>query len=367
MTLLDTDRPSKQDGDVTVLVTGVGFPATSTIIRALRQTDAFDAHVVGVDSDSDACGFSLVDTAETVPPGDSEEFIPALKDITRREEVDVVLPLVPAELQPLADAKPAFEELGAEVMVADPESLATACDKGQLYGTLVKQVHPVVPEFYRVSTCEEFVDAVYALGYPNRSVCFKPPVGSGMRGLRILDPETDRFGVLMDKKPSSIVTNLEDVLPVLEETPEFPNLVVMEYLPGEEYCVDVLAGKDDVPVVVSRTHNETHDTGFVKSTVEEHPELIRYSCELSAALGLEYNATFQFKLDAYDRPKLVEVNPRLSESSSACVGAGVNMPALGVQYALGHELPEVDIEWGVHTAQNYQVVFYSTDKESTTI
>lgn len=367
MTLLDTTRPSSRDDGMTVLVTGVGSPATSGIISALRQTDAFDARIVGVDTDPDARGFRLVDTAATVPTAESGEFVPAVAEIVRREGVDVLLPLVASELRPLSEATDTFEELGVEVMVSDPDTLAVACDSGELYGTLVKQCHPITPEFYRVSSSKEFIDAVYALGYPSRSVCFKPSVESEMRGLRILDPDAEQADALVEKTSSNIVTTLDDVIPVLEETAEFPNLVVMEYLPGEEYCVDVLAGADDVPVAVSRTHDETSDRECVESTIEECPRLIRYARELSSSLGLEYNATFRFKRDATGHPKLVELAPRLSGSSSACVGAGVNMPALGVQYALGQDLPEVDVEWGVHATQNYHDVFSSTDRETTTI
>ncbi|ELZ89462.1 carbamoylphosphate synthase large subunit [Haloferax elongans ATCC BAA-1513] len=352
---------------MTVLVTGVGYPATSGIISVLRQTDAFDARIVGVDTDPDACGFRLVDTAATVPTADSGEFIPTVAEIARREGVDVLLPLVASELRPLSEATDTFEELGVEVMVSDPDTLAVACDSGELYGALVKQCLPITPEFYRVSTSKEFIDAVYALGYPTRSVCFKPPVESEMRGLRILDPDADQTDTVAEKTPSSLVTTLDDAFPVLEETAEFPNLVVTEYLPGKEYCVDVLAGADDVPVAVSRTHDETSDRERFESTIEECPSLIRYARELSSALGIEYNATFRFKQDATGHPKLFELSPRVSRSSSACIDAGVNMPALGVQYALGQDLPEVDIEWGVHATQNYQDVLSTSGRETTTI
>ncbi len=367
MTLLDTVRPSSRDGDVTVLVTGAGAVGASGIIKAIRRADAFDAHIVGVDTDPDAYGFTLVDTAETVPAADTDAFVSDLLAVARREDADVILPLNAAEVGPLSEAKPVFESEGIEVMVLSPQALSVARDKGRLYDELVKQAHPVAPEFYRVSTYDEFLDAVHALGYPNRRVCFKPPVSTDMRCFRVLDPDMDRFNALLNQKPNSTVTTLGDVLPVLQETVQFPELVVMEFLPGEEYTVDALVRDDETPILVSRSHNEACDDASFVGTVEENPELLQDTRELCSVFGLEYNVTFRFKYTAAGRPKLVDIHPRLSPSVTASVGAGANIPALSVQYAMGQELPELDIEWGTHVTRDWQDVFYGPDKDPTTI
>ncbi|WP_416841676.1 ATP-grasp domain-containing protein [Haloferax sp. DFSO52] len=364
MTLLETVRPSNRDGDVTVMVTGVGTPGASCIIRSLRQTDAFDARIVGVDDDPNAHGFSLVDAADSVPPSDSDRFIHEVKAVARREGVDVIFPLLTEEIQSLSVAKQSFEDDGIRVMVSNPRALSLTTDNGRLYDELVKQGHPVTPEFYVASTRDEFVEAVRALGYPESRVCFKRPVGSEMRGLRVLDPEFDRFSALMERKPGN-TTTLEDVLPVLEETTEFPDLLVMEYLPGEEYSVDALAREDGDPILVSRSFTDTHDGRSSTSMVEKEPALIKSARELCEIFDLEYNLNFQFKYGSDWTPKLIEVNPHVSRSVAACVGAGANMPALGVQYALGRDLPDVDIEWGVHMTRCWQEVLYTPGKEPT--
>ncbi|AHZ24646.1 carbamoylphosphate synthase large subunit (plasmid) [Haloferax mediterranei ATCC 33500] len=352
---------------MTVMVAGAGRLGTSGIVKALRQTEAFDARVVGVDTDPDACGFSFVDTAATVSPVNGGDYISDVRGIARREDVDVILPLMAAELRLLAEAKSAFENDGIEVMVSDPRAVSITSDTGELYDRLAKQVHPSVPEFYRVTTPEEFIDAVHALGYPHQRVCFKPSIANEMRGFHILDSKIDRSGILTNQKPNSTVTTLDNVLPILMEIDEFPNLVVMEYLPGEEFTVDALSRTADTPVVVSRSHNESCDGHSFTSTVEERPELIERTREICSFLELEYNVAFQFKYTASGVPKLLTVDPCLSESIAACVGAGANMPALGVQYALGRELPPVDIDWGTRVARDWQEVFYGPDKELRTI
>lgn len=362
MTLSDTARRSSRGENVTVMVTGVGTLGALGIIKSIRRTDAFDPRIVGVDTNPDARGFSLVDSAETVSAGD--DFVQDVLDVARRENVDVVFPLEPTELMALSEAKPRFEREGIEVMVSDPETVSTAMDTGQLYDKLIKHGLQIVPEFYRVSTCEEFVDAVFALGYPDRRVCFKRPASSEVR---TLDPETARSNVLLDQNSDSTVSRLDDVLPVLEETEPFPDLVVMEYLPGEAYSVDVVARKSDVPVTVSRSHEELDVGRSYTGTVEEAPELIESARQLCTLLDVEYNANFRFKHAADGSPKLVEVNPYLSDSVTACVGAGVNIPSLSVQHALGWDLPEVTVDWGTHVTHDWQGIVFGPDKNPTTI
>ncbi|WP_231554230.1 ATP-grasp domain-containing protein [Halobellus rufus] len=367
MTLLDTVRPSIRDGDVTVLVAGVGTLGASGILKALRQTDAFDAHIVGVDANPNARGFSLVDTAATVSQDEPEALVAELFEIAWRENVDVVFPLGTEFLRPLSESKQTFESEGIQVMVADPRALGIARDTGRLYGELVKRGHPATPEFYRVSTHEEFVDAVHALGYPDRCVCFKPPTSTDLSCLHILDPEIDRFNALLNKQSNSIRTTLDGVLPAFAETAEFPDLVVTEDLRGEKYSVDALVRADEEPILVTRLHTETDENRSFTGTVEEDFELMEYSREICDLVGLEYNATLRFKRSADGTPKLLGIHPRISKSITACVGAGANIPALSVQYALGRELPDVDVEWGTHVTRDWQDVFYGPDREPSTI
>lgn len=344
------------------MVTGAGTPGALGIIKAIRRTDAFDPHIVGVETIPDASGFPLVDTAETVSAGD--DFIPDVIDVARREDVDVVFPLQPTDLRSLSEAKPRFESEGIEVMVSDPETLSTATDTGRLYDRLVQHGHHIVPEFYRVSTCDEFVDAVRALGYPDRRVCFKRSDGDEVR---VLDSEADRSNVLLDTQPNNTVSTLDGVLPVFEETEPFPDLIVTEYLPGDEYSVDVVAREDDVPITVSRSHDEIDAGHSYTGTIEEAPELIESARQICALLDIEYNANFRFKYAADGTPKLVEVNPHLSESVTACVGAGANIPSHSVQHALGWDLPEVTVDWGTHVTHDWQEIVFRPGKKSTTI
>jgi carbamoyl-phosphate synthase large subunit len=344
--------------DVTVLMTGAGAPGASGIIRSLHSADERAVRIVGVDMDPDAYGFGLVDEHYTVPAGGDDEYIHRIADVAAVEDADVVLPLTTDELQPLAAGR---DDVSATVMVSEHDALEAANDKGALYEFLETNGFDAAPDYRRVDDEASFVEAVEALGYPDRPVCFKPTVASGMRGFRVLDERTDRVTRLLDEKPGEAVTTLEEVLPVLSEADPFPDLAVMEYLPGDEYSVDVLAMDDEVGPVVPRTRSRTRAGITFQGVVEENETLIAAATDICRQLGLEYNVNLQFRYDADGTPKIIEINPRVSGTIVMCVGAGANLPYLGVKYALGESIPPVDVRWGTRMTRYWNELFRSPD------
>lgn len=347
--------------DVTVLMTGAGAPGAWGIVRSLRATDERTVHIIGTDMDPDAYGFALVDEAYRVPPGTEPEFVPRIAELVSEADVDVVLPLTTDELQPLAEHR---EEISASIMVSAADRLSVANDKAALYEFLESNGFDSAPEFRQVSDEASFVEAVAELGYPETPVCFKPTVASGGRGFRVLDGDADRLTRLLDEKPGAAVTTLDEVRPVLASADPFPELVVMEYLPGEEYSVDVLAMGDTVGPVVPRTRSQTRAGITFRGVVEQNDPLIEEAGDICRALGLEYNVNLQFKFDADGDPKLIEINPRVSGTIVMCVGAGANMPYLGLKHALGESLPPVDVQWGTWMARYWDEVFRAPSGES---
>lgn len=360
MTSVST-RTGDREG-VTVLMTGAGAPGASGILRSLRRVDERDIRVVGVDMDPDAYEFGLVDESYTVPAGGDDDYVSRIADVAAVEDVDVVLPLTTDELEPLAAGRQAVP---ATVMVSGYDALATANDKGALYEFLDGNGFDAAPDYRRVDDETSFVEAVESLGYPDRPVCFKPTVASGMRGFRVLDERVDRVTRLLDEKPGEAVTTLEEVRPVLAQADPFPDLAVMEYLPGEEYSVDVLAMGDSVGPVVPRTRSRTRAGITFQGVVEENDALIEAATDICRDLGLRYNVNLQFRYDGDGdgdgTPKIIEINPRVSGTIVMCVGAGANLPYLGVKHALGEPIPPVDVRWGTRMTRYWNELFRSPD------
>jgi len=353
--------------DLKVLITAAGGPGAPGITWALRHNGERQIKVIGTDMDPAAVGFALMDGAYVVPHGMDPGFTSRMLEIAQQEKIDVILPLSTMELLAFAAAREEFEAIGARVAVSDYESLRIANDKGQLYDFLEAKGMPCAPEHRIVDNPADLVEAVQALGYPQSPVVVKPCIAGGSRGFRILDAQAETLDSFLSRKPEAVSTTLEALCRILEPANPFPTLVVMEYLPGKEYSVDLLADRGESLIVVPRSRDRIKQGISVRGTVERNEELIEMSNQVCRALGLSFNLNMQFRYAANGVPKLIEINPRLAGTVIMCVGAGVNLPYLGVKLALREPLPKIQIRWGVHMARYWQEIFYDPDGHAYTL
>lgn len=62
-----------------------------------------------------------------------------------------------------------------------------------------------------------------------------------LSSLRIIKPGVSRFDILFGEKPNSFFTTMDELLSALRERDEMPEMMAMEYLPGMEESVDLIA------------------------------------------------------------------------------------------------------------------------------
>ncbi len=327
-----------------ILVTGAGAPGIAGTLYSLRNNpDTKEVIVVGVDAKEEVAGKYLCDKFYKVPYADELNFIPKLLNICKRERVSVVLPQVTNELFKLSASKYAFSNEGVVVAVSESEVLKIANNKYEL-SMLARRIGVPVPRLYKVRRWSELEEKAEKLGYPEKAVVVKPPISRGMRGLRILTENIDLRRVYFEMKPTSLYIRMSDLYNILGE--EFPDLLVMEYLPGPEYTVDVLAWRGDTYVIVPRKRIEMRLGITFVGVVERNEEIIEYSERLSKALGLSYAFGFQFKMDEEQVPKIIECNPRIQGTMVLSTLAGANIVYGAVKLALGEEPGPFNVKWG---------------------
>ena len=224
---------------LTLLVTASGAPGARALLRALKENGEREVRVVGCDMNPRSIGRFVADAFHVVPAGHTPEFAPAVLDICKREGVDVLLPESSNDILELARNKASFEAEGIRVMVSRPEAIERAENKGSFF-ELLDEVGVRAPEWRRIHGGRELEAAARELGYPDRPVCFKPPVEKGGRGFRILDPTIDRAHELLHGRPGSVAMRLEEAVEILPaEGGE--ELLVMELAEGTETAVDGFA------------------------------------------------------------------------------------------------------------------------------
>ena len=350
---------------ITVFATGAGSPGAHSLFKSMRLGAAQDGRklrIVTADMNPDSYGFHLAEKAYKIPPGNSPDFIPKIMEICRKEKPAALFSWVDPELLPLAKAKGEFESLGVKAAISDAKAIEASQNKRKCYEAFKGGI---APEFRFANSAAGFEKAVKELGFPKRPVCFKPAFGHGMRGFRVLKPAANRGEMLFQEKPGSPFADFKDILTVLqdyEKKEKLPELVVMEYLEGREYTVDMLLERKKPLITIPRVRAATKGGISTTALVENNREIIQKTELVCSRLGLDYNVNVQFKYGK-DGPRLIEVQPRLAGTTVACVGAGANMPYLGLKMALGEKIRVPKVRWGIVMKRYWEEVY--TDGKST--
>lgn len=347
---------------ITVLLTGVGSPGAPGVIRSLRRVCDRKINIVGVDMNPLATGRSMVDRFEVVPVAQEQAFIDAVMTICRERQVNVVLPLVTGELAKFAAHAADFKDIGAVVSVSSPAALHKAIHKGRLFSVL-QAAGMAVPRHQIARSGADLVRALGELGYPEQAVCFKPTMGDGGRGFRVIDPAADRVRSLFVEKPDSARLNYDEIEHLLAGVHAIPEVLVMEYLPGAEYSVDLLADHGKALVAIPRLREQTMGGVTTSGVICRDEDVIQYASTIVKELGLHGNIGVQVRRDRAGTVQIIEVNPRIQGTIVHCTAAGVNLPYLAVKLALGAApmAQELDVQWGVHMQRYWAEVYRDAD------
>jgi carbamoyl-phosphate synthase large subunit len=292
---------------------GLGWPA------AWAELDERGHRIVGVDARENHHGKYLTDEFYQVPPYSEEQrYVEAVEDIVEQETIDYIMGGHTRELILLQEA--GFDN----VLSSDPDTLRATEDKYETYDRFRK----ISPEFAKIETEEELYREAERMGFPDRQLCIKPVVGSGSRGFRILVDDYDQTKWTFEHKKDPHI-RIDDLASL-----DFPPLLLMEYLDGPVYHVDILADDGELKkAVVSHRLEERFGFGF-SLTCDDRPEYVDLAEQVVTDMELDYNCFIQI-MDG----KLLEVGGRMAGSG----GIGLDLARGAIDLAEGRE-PNTDVQ-----------------------
>jgi len=289
-----------------VLVTGAGGPAGIAVIRSLLRRD--DVEVFAADMDGWASGLYLVDEQRRriVPPGKRDDFVDAVVRMVADDAIDVVISTVDVELVPLSERR---HELGARLAAPSAAALRTCLDKWMLVQACEGRA--------RVPATALLDDAGIARDW-DFPVIVKPRSGAGSRGVHLV---ADRAALEAEERDDA--------------------WIIQEHLPGEEFSVDVLMGASGSAIAAVPRLRARVDSGVAVAGRTVHREELERTAEAcAAAAGIVGVCNVQLRYDVAGEPALLEINARFPGSMPLTIAAGVDMPSLAVDLALGRPVPE---------------------------
>ncbi len=344
------------DRGINILMTGGGAPGAAGILKCLRQEKSF--HITVADANPNAIGKYMNKDFEAIPFASDPSFPEAVLSLSKKKNIHAILPLVTKELIPLSQHSKEFELAGTKLLLSSTASLEIANNKSRLYEFLQWR-DIAVPDFRIVKTIDQFNCTIEVLGYPQKTLCFKPSVSNGSRGFRIISEQMNELDLLFNHKPASIYISLDEAKRILSSG-VLPELLISEYLPGEEYSVDCLANHGESVLIVPRLRKRMINGISVEGEFLKEDTIIEYCRQIIQELQLHSNIGIQVKKSTAGKFLILEINPRVQGTIAAALGAGVNLPVLAIKQEL--ELPispeELIVKWGTKFSRYWQEVFY---------
>jgi carbamoyl-phosphate synthase large subunit len=339
---------------IKVLMTGAGAPGGPGIIRCLQADDRIE--LIVCDANENASGRFLNKSFFQCPSASDPEFVDFMLAKCKELGINVLFPLVTRELFLFADNRARFEAGKTKVIVSPNADLNIANDKSKLHLHLAAQ-HIPTPNFRIVNTLVELEKAFADLGYPHKKVCIKPSVSNGSRGVRIIDPKANDYDLLFNEKPNSLYMRKEDLFRILEGR-QFPELLVAEVLPGEEFTIDTLMNNGNALLIAPRLRSKMNGGISIAGEFIKNEEIISYIQQIADTLNLHGPIGYQVKRADDGRFKILEINPRIQGTSVSLMGAGINLPLLAVLQEAGMPVEIPEISWGTKFVRFYEEVYY---------
>jgi len=347
--------------DLKVMVSAVGAPGCSTLIRKIRENGERKVTIIGIDADEEVFGNFYSDIFYQVPTvNDEASYRQSILSIIQKEKPDVFYPVSSAEVPIISHMISEIESLGTKVCVSSNEAILFAENKYELYKTLEENGVPV-PKFYYPKNLEEFNKYAKELGYPEKQICFKPHHSKGSRGFRIIDDSISRKDLLLNYKPEARYMSMREFNEIFENEESFPDLLLMEVAQGTEYDVMSLCDNGEPLVTTVKTREKSRWGIITLGELIENEEIKNYAQKTVSLAGLSFNVGVQFIGN-----KVIEINAR---PSTFIYHETINEPYLAIKYKLGEitkeELQKVEanIKSGVRMIRYMDQIFYEDVKD----
>lgn len=290
------------------------FPCGSEIGLEIHRAfkGVRDVTLVGASSVKDHGEFVYAEHYDEVPFVDHPDFISAINTIVRKADIRLIFPAHDSVVLKLAQN---VEAMACGVVGSSVETCEITRSKRKTYVHFQDKLR--TPKVYDPNA--DIPTDVFPL-------FLKPDVGQGAKG-------------------TVLAHDWEEVCYHLTKD---PTLLLLEFLPGEEYTIDCFtdfSGK--LQFCGGRTRTRVMNGISVRTSSIELPEFGELATIINNSLRLNGAWFFQLKRAADDRLALLEIAPRVAGASATNRVRGVNFPVLSYYNQLGYTVRVHSNKFGV--------------------
>lgn len=296
-----------------VLVSGASGIVGYGVLRSLRQSGQA-CFLVGTSIYDDSVAPAFCDVFEQAPPTSSPAYLDWLLETLRKHRIDLLIPGIEIDMYHWVEHIPEIRATGALPLLNAPELIALCKDKWLFYERLRDAG---VASAIESSLESNFQVLKQQFGLP---FLLKPRRGFGSKGIvRISSTE------VFEQHRADVGTVLMAQPIVGDDAEEYTTSAFCDGQ-GGHFASMTLRRKLSRDGYTDRA--EVVDTGEFLATIDE-------LCRLLRPHG---PTNFQFRRSA-GGPKLLEINPRISSSTSIRTAFGYNESEMTLNYFLDQHPP----------------------------
>lgn len=273
------------------------FPCGSEIGLDIYSSVCYSTyfHLIGGSSVDDHGKFVYEDYIPNIPFVTSADFIPHVAQIVKERQIDAIYPAMDIAITVLKEHE---SELGCRIVASPVETTQICLSKEATYNKLNGCVR--IPKIFNPKEIADDEFPVFA----------KPIVGYGAKGTKKLNSKEALYSFLRGKE----------------------DLLVLEYLPGEEFTVDCFTNKDGALLYsAARKRNRVKDGISVNTFFADKQDEFKAIAErINDRLKFRGAWFYQVKRDKKGELCLLEIASRLGGSSLLSRAVGVNFAILSL-------------------------------------
>ena len=294
---------------IRVLIFPCGAENGLELHAALSQ--CVNIEVWGASSTDDHGRFIFKNYIGNLPYIQRPEFLPRFNEALRRHHIDAIFPTHDTVAQFFGEYR---DEIACRVIMAGSETAAICREKQKIYEffdgcTFMPRIHP------NVSAVDSF------------PVFLKPNIGEGGRNTHLAQtPEEVAHYFALD-----------------------PDLLIVEYLPGEELTVDCFTDRHSALRFIGPRRRERVQNGISvhAKALPVAPEIRAIAEKINRHLRLRGLWFFQVKQAADGQFKLLEISVRCAGTMCLFRNRGVNLPLLSVYDAMDKDVEIIDNDFAI--------------------
>lgn len=298
---------------INILVSGASGIVGYGILRSLRKAD-LNLSLTGTTIYEDSVAEGFCDNFEKALATHDPSYLDWLASVIKKNSIDFLIPGIDLDLYKWSENKDQIEKTGAKVLCNNSELINLCKDKWLFY----QKLSELNSQYTIPSTLDnDFDTLVGEFGLP---FLLKPKHGFGSKGIVIVTDEK----VFSNHK--QYINSILMVQPIVgNDEEEFTTSAFCDGK-GSFYTKMTLRRKLSKDGYTDRA--ETCDLNGIDEALNE-------LCTVFKPIG---PTNFQFRLHKGNL-KLLEINPRISSSTSIRTAFGYNEAAMSVNYFMFNKIP----------------------------